>query len=64
MEGPADPAERSVAPEGEVADVPDDLTVIEVTDQDDDVVGLLIKWDAAEWVWADISSYQSLEDST
>lgn len=63
MRGPGDPVEHSDAGAGEVADSPSDVTVIEVTDEDDDVVGLFVKWDGAEWIWADVLSFQSLDES-
>lgn len=63
MRGPADPVDQSVVPAGEMADEPEAIKELEITDQDDDVVGLLVKWDAAEWLWADIASYRSLEDA-
>lgn len=49
-----------MAPPGELADEPDDVKIFEV-DDGGDPVGLLIKWDSAEWLWADHGDYEPLD---
>lgn len=63
MKGPGDPVEQSYSPPGDMAKVPPSVTINEVTDQEDDNIGVLIKWDSAEWFWADIDSYVYLENA-
>lgn len=64
MRSPADPVDRSKAESGEVADAPDNIKIIEPRDEDDEIVGIAIRWDSAAcWIWANASSYQSLEEA-
>ncbi|AGC34274.1 hypothetical protein M193_gp005 [Halorubrum tailed phage 7] len=57
---------RSRAGPGVVADPPTDggaITVVEVTNPDDEPTGLLIEWKCAsnsQWIWAKAGSYREI----
>lgn len=63
MRRPTTPASVSVAKAGDIADHPKDIWVVESSDEDDQPVGLAIRWHGAEWLWAEAGSYQTLESA-
>lgn len=60
------PVRRSRAGPGEIADPPTDggaITIVEVTDTNDEPTGLLIEWKCAshsQWMWAEVGSYEDI----
>jgi hypothetical protein len=63
MRTPTHAVNISWARAGEIADVPANITNVEMA-EDDETIGLLSKWsEAAEWIWADYGSFVSLEET-
>lgn len=59
--GPSDPVKISRTSEiaGDLIE-PEDVRDVVVEDEDDEPVGLLIKWDSACWMWADAEDFEDL----
>lgn len=48
-----DAASVSTSSEGDVADPPEKPRYVEVTDEQDEIVGYLAHWREDEWIWID-----------
>jgi hypothetical protein len=53
MEHPDDHAYVSFSLEGDVVDVPNHVISVVVTDIDGEPAGVLEKWNADAWIWAE-----------
>lgn len=63
---PTDPVDVSTAEAGDIADEPGDgdLLGLELSDEDDDTYGFLIKWGDGEWIFAKKPDYEGLNGRT
>jgi hypothetical protein len=55
------PVRKSSAPPGEVADEPESIHAIEVSN-DEEAIGFLISWDTGEWLYAESDDHVSLDE--
>lgn len=60
MSHPDESARRSYSPSGVIADQPAEIERVTVEDEDDNPVGLLERWSATEWIYAEFDSFQEL----
>jgi len=56
VDHPDKPANVSVSRTGEVQNVPERVTAVVVTDKEDDPAGVLEKWSADAWIYAETDS--------
>jgi len=60
MDHPDKPAAVSTARAGEVQDEPEQVISVVVTDEEDEPAGVLEKWGADAWIYADADTLQNL----
>jgi len=62
MRKPNDPAARSFAPAGSVADMSEmEIRVVVTSDVDDTPIGVLEYWDTGCWMYAEVDSLRPVE---
>ena len=60
MDHPDKPNERSRSQAGEVQNGPEQVIAVVVTDEDNEPAGVLEKWSADAWIYADADSLREL----
>jgi len=60
MKHPDKPANISVSQAGKVQNVPEKAISVVVTDKENDPAGVLEKWSADAWIYADADSVKEL----
>lgn len=61
MSLPDEKVSSSVSKSGDIADEPDDVFDLAVSDRDNKIVGYVEKWDTAEWIYAERAATRWLQ---